>query len=97
MAEIGKELLAAKGKSLVVCGLNDSNAQLVTNAINNLLLASRKDLDTLYAMFKPFLDNLSSDPSKDVIQWDGKKRVEQISQFKMKVEKFIENSKRRGV
>jgi len=67
------------------------------NAINNLLLASRKDLDTLYAMFKPFLDNLSSDPSKDVIQWDGKKRVEQISQFKMKVEKFIENSKRRGV
>jgi len=39
-AEISKtadELLAAKGKSLVVCGWNDVNAQLITNAINNIL------------------------------------------------------------
>ncbi len=33
----GKELLAAKGTSLVVCGSNDVNAQLVANAINNAL------------------------------------------------------------
>ena len=34
---IAYELLAAKGKSLVVCGLNDVNAQLITNEINRLL------------------------------------------------------------
>ncbi|HLP51214.1 MAG TPA: TAT-variant-translocated molybdopterin oxidoreductase [Chitinophagales bacterium] len=33
----GKELLAAKGTSLVVSGSNDVNAQLVANAINNAL------------------------------------------------------------
>lgn len=33
----GKDLLAAKGTSLVVCGSNDVNAQLLTNAINNAL------------------------------------------------------------
>jgi len=33
----GKDLLDAKGTSLVVCGSNDINAQLVTNAINNAL------------------------------------------------------------
>ncbi len=37
LAKVGDELVAAKGKSLVVCGLNDVNAQLITNAINNLL------------------------------------------------------------
>ncbi|MCX6198449.1 MAG: TAT-variant-translocated molybdopterin oxidoreductase [Bacteroidetes bacterium] len=33
----GKELLAAKGTSLVVCGSNNTDAQLITNAINNAL------------------------------------------------------------
>ncbi|HXH18925.1 MAG TPA: TAT-variant-translocated molybdopterin oxidoreductase [Chitinophagales bacterium] len=37
ISKIADELLAAKGKSLVVCGLNDVNAQLITNAINHLL------------------------------------------------------------
>lgn len=32
-----KELLAAKGKSLVVCGSNDVSVQVVVNAINSLL------------------------------------------------------------
>ncbi len=39
-AEITKtadELVAARGKSIVVCGINDVNAQLITNAINQLL------------------------------------------------------------
>ncbi len=33
----GKELLEAKGASLVVCGSNNTDAQLVVNAINNAL------------------------------------------------------------
>ncbi len=33
----GQELLAAKGTSLVVCGSNNVNAQLIVNAINNAL------------------------------------------------------------
>lgn len=37
LAKVAAELMAAKGKSLVVCGLNDVNAQLIANAINNLL------------------------------------------------------------
>ncbi len=32
-----KDLLAAKGASLVVCGINDLSCQVLTNAINNLL------------------------------------------------------------
>jgi MoCo/4Fe-4S cofactor protein with predicted Tat translocation signal len=37
VAEAGKELLEAKGTSLVVSGSNDVNAQLLVNAINNAL------------------------------------------------------------
>lgn len=37
VGKAAQELLAAKGSSLVVCGSNDSNAQLVVNAINNAL------------------------------------------------------------
>ena len=37
LATTAEELLKAKGKSLVVCGSNDENAQLITNAINLLL------------------------------------------------------------
>lgn len=33
----GDYLLANKGKALVVCGLNDVNAQLITNSINDML------------------------------------------------------------
>jgi len=32
-----QELLAAKGKSLVICGSNDPSAQMIVNAINSLL------------------------------------------------------------
>src|SRR5690606_38144661 len=34
---VGDYLIANKGKSLVVCGLNDVNAQLITNKINEML------------------------------------------------------------
>lgn len=37
ITKVGNELVAAKGNSLVVCGLNDVNAQLLTNSINYLL------------------------------------------------------------
>ena len=37
VGKAAKELLDAKGASLVVCGSNDINAQILTNAINNAL------------------------------------------------------------
>ncbi len=37
IAKAAQELWAAKGKSLVVCGSNNVNDQLVVNAINNML------------------------------------------------------------
>ncbi|MCC7297781.1 MAG: TAT-variant-translocated molybdopterin oxidoreductase [Bacteroidia bacterium] len=37
IAKAGDALLAAKGKSLVVCGSNDTNSQQITNAINMML------------------------------------------------------------
>ena len=37
IAKTAEELLQAKGKSLVICGSNNENAQLITNAINLLL------------------------------------------------------------
>jgi molybdopterin-containing oxidoreductase family iron-sulfur binding subunit len=37
IAAAGDYLLANKGKALVVCGLNDVNAQLITNSINDML------------------------------------------------------------
>lgn len=37
IAACGDYLIANKGKSLVVCGLNDVNAQLITNKINDML------------------------------------------------------------
>lgn len=35
--KVAMDLIAAKGSSLVVCGVNDENMQLMTNAINNEL------------------------------------------------------------
>ncbi len=37
IAEIAKELKANKGESIVVCGSNDKNVQVLVNAINNML------------------------------------------------------------
>jgi MoCo/4Fe-4S cofactor protein with predicted Tat translocation signal len=37
VAKAAEELMAAKGASLVICGSNDINAQIITNAINNAL------------------------------------------------------------
>ncbi len=40
-----KELLANKGASLVVCGSNDVNVQILVNAINEVLLSGGKTID----------------------------------------------------
>lgn len=37
IAKIAKELTSAKGESLVVCGLNDTDVQVLVNGINNML------------------------------------------------------------
>ncbi len=37
IAKIAKELAAAKGESLVVCGLNDTDVQVLVNGINKML------------------------------------------------------------
>ncbi len=37
VSAMANDLLASKGTSLVVCGLNDLSCQILTNAINNLL------------------------------------------------------------
>ncbi|MCF8233656.1 MAG: 4Fe-4S dicluster domain-containing protein [Bacteroidales bacterium] len=42
---IAKELLNHKGKSLIVCGTNDTNNQLIVNAINYLLGNYGKTID----------------------------------------------------
>lgn len=39
------ELMANKGASLVVCGSNDANIQLIVNAINNAIGANGKTID----------------------------------------------------
>lgn len=39
------ELMANKGASLVVCGSNDANIQLIVNAINNTIGANGKTID----------------------------------------------------
>lgn len=37
LAKVAKELAAAKGQSLVVCGLNDTDTQVLVNGINKML------------------------------------------------------------
>ncbi|MBI1289418.1 MAG: 4Fe-4S dicluster domain-containing protein [Flavobacteriales bacterium] len=37
LSKAAQELVAAKGKSIVVCGANDAGVQTIVNAINNLL------------------------------------------------------------
>jgi len=37
VSSLGEELLANKGKSLVVCGVNDKECQMLANAINTIL------------------------------------------------------------
>ncbi len=37
VAQCAKELVAAKGKSLVVCGVNEEGVQVLVNSINNML------------------------------------------------------------
>ncbi len=43
--KVAKELVTNKGKSLVVCGFNDTNVQLIINEINTLIGSYGKTID----------------------------------------------------
>ncbi|MGF7231004.1 TAT-variant-translocated molybdopterin oxidoreductase [Arachidicoccus sp.] len=45
IAKVAKELAANKGQSLVVCGSNDKNIQVLVNAINEAIGANGKTID----------------------------------------------------
>jgi len=45
ISKIAKELIANKGKSLVICGSNDTNVQLIINEINTLIGSYGKTID----------------------------------------------------
>lgn len=47
ISQIAQKLLKAKGKALVVCGLNDLSCQLVVNAINQLLDSYGNTIDLI--------------------------------------------------
>ncbi|MBC7745319.1 MAG: TAT-variant-translocated molybdopterin oxidoreductase [Flavobacterium sp.] len=49
---IAKELLAAKGRCLVVCGSNDVSTQILVNAINSLLGSYGTTIDLANASFQ---------------------------------------------
>ena len=66
IAKIAKELAAAKGESLVVCGLNDTDVQVLVNGINKMLdnydktLSYEQHLNTKQGDDKDFM-NLVAD------------------------------------
>ena len=66
ITKIAKELAAAKGESLVVCGLNDTDVQVLVNGINKMLdnydktLSYEQHLNTKQGDDKDFL-NLVAD------------------------------------
>ncbi|MEO8759989.1 MAG: TAT-variant-translocated molybdopterin oxidoreductase, partial [Bacteroidia bacterium] len=66
IAKIAKELAAAKGQSLVVCGLNDTDVQVLVNGINKMLdnydktLSYEQHLNTKQGDDKDFI-NLIAD------------------------------------
>lgn len=45
VAQCAKELLAAKGKSVVMCGINDEGVQVLVNSINNMLSNYGRTID----------------------------------------------------
>ena len=57
IAQVAKELVANKGKSLVVCGSNDTNVQLIINEINTMIGSYGKTID----MENPSYLNQSND------------------------------------
>ena len=50
LSQIADELVAAKGKALVVCGSNDANNQVVVNAINSMLSSYGNTIDLSSSM-----------------------------------------------
>lgn len=44
------------------------------------------NLKQMRELIQPLLDNLMKNPDKDYIQWNGKKRIEQIKDFAKKLD-----------
>src|SRR4051812_9927712 len=59
VGKVAKELLAAKGESLLVCGSNNVNAQVIVNAINNAL----GNYGTVITWDRPYNTKQGSDKS----------------------------------
>lgn len=59
--QTAKELWAAKGKALVVCGSNDMHDQMVVNAINGLLGSNGSTID----LNNPYLGNSADESDFD--------------------------------
>lgn len=66
VAKAAKELVAAKGKSIVVCGSNDAGVQTLVNAINNLLGNYGSTLD----MARPLYVKAGVDSEMDTLVAD---------------------------
>jgi len=67
VTDTAKKLYDAKGKSLVVCGSNDTNTQLLVNAINQLLGNYGKTIDTnVHLKIKQGMDSEMADAIKDM-------------------------------
>lgn len=61
LSQIADDLVAAKGKSLVVCGSNDVNSQRVVNSINNMLNSYGSTIDMTKSMNASGYDSKSFD------------------------------------
>lgn len=67
VAKAAKELLANKGASLVVCGSNDTNIQILVNAINEALQSGGKTIDwSVTANYKKGVDKDFADLVNDM-------------------------------
>jgi len=64
--------------------VQDAQAKVEETSTNALTLQQK--CDTLYNMVMPLLNNLSANPEKDYIYWEGKTRLEKIEQFRDKLD-----------
>ncbi|MDP2385053.1 MAG: TAT-variant-translocated molybdopterin oxidoreductase [Bacteroidota bacterium] len=79
IAKIAKELADNKGKSLVVCGLNDTDVQVMVNGINKMLDNYGKSVDVDMhsnlkqgddAQFKMLVDNMNGGKTGAIITYN---------------------------
>jgi hypothetical protein len=64
--------------------VQDAQAKVAETSTNALTMQAK--CDKLYNMIMPLLNNLSANPEKDYIYWEGKTRMEKIEQFRDKLD-----------